>query len=224
MAQQSALPHKEKVAGANPARPHFSKRGRAAIAARCKRAALRGYEGASPSASTILHPTRRKRRTVLVRQTAGRTSLWMLQFFCGCGETVYAPERESGERKLVRVRLPLSATLLSRRGEIRKHGGLKTAGRDCLCRCTRPPRPICGRAWNRDRTVLKNRCIAPLGAWACGSAPAAPIFRRVAERRRPSLRNSRAPAHAGANPVSLTNFSASSSSAQEICSQAEMRV
>ena len=39
-----------------------------------------GYEGASPSASTILHPTRRKRRTVLVRQTAGRTSLWMLQF------------------------------------------------------------------------------------------------------------------------------------------------
>lgn len=82
MAQQSAqLPHKEKVAGANPARaPHFSKRGRAANAARCKRDALTGYEGASPSASTILHPTRRKRRTVLVRQTAGRTSLWMLQF------------------------------------------------------------------------------------------------------------------------------------------------
>ena len=41
---------------------------------------LPGYEGASPSASTILHPTRRKRRTVLVRQKAGRTSLWMLQF------------------------------------------------------------------------------------------------------------------------------------------------
>ena len=31
-------------------------------------------------ASTILHPTRRKRRTAMVRQTAGRTSLWMLQF------------------------------------------------------------------------------------------------------------------------------------------------
>ena len=61
--------------------PFFSKRGRAANAARCKRDALTGYEGASPSASTILHPTRRKRRTVLVRQTAGRTSLWMLQFF-----------------------------------------------------------------------------------------------------------------------------------------------
>jgi hypothetical protein len=27
----------------------------------------------------FLHPTRRKRRTVLVRQRAGRTSLWMLQ-------------------------------------------------------------------------------------------------------------------------------------------------
>jgi hypothetical protein len=39
-----------------------------------------GNTGASPSASTTLHPTRRKRRTVLVRQTAGRTSLWMLQF------------------------------------------------------------------------------------------------------------------------------------------------
>ena len=113
MAQQAAqLPHKEKVAGANPARaPIFSKRGRAAIATRCKRVVPPGYEGASPSASTTLHPTRRKRRTVLVRQTAGRTSLWMLQFFCGCGETVYAPERESGERKLVRVRLPLSAPL-----------------------------------------------------------------------------------------------------------------
>src|SRR5437899_6371666 len=73
MAQQSAqLPHKEKAAGANPARaPIFSKRGRAANATRCKRDALTGYEGASPSASTILHPTRRKRRTVLVRQTAG---------------------------------------------------------------------------------------------------------------------------------------------------------
>ena len=64
-----------------PLEPHFfSKRGRAANAARCKRDALTGYEGASPSPSTILHPTRRKRRTVLVRQTAGRTSLWMLQF------------------------------------------------------------------------------------------------------------------------------------------------
>ena len=41
---------------------------------------LAGYEGASPSASTM-HPTRRKRRTVLVRQRAGRTSPWMLQFF-----------------------------------------------------------------------------------------------------------------------------------------------
>ena len=60
--------------------PFFSKRGRAANAARCKRDALTGYEGASPSASTTLHPTRRKRRTVLVRQTAGRTSLWMLHF------------------------------------------------------------------------------------------------------------------------------------------------
>ena len=55
MAQQSAqLPHKEKVVGANPPRaPSFSKRGRAANAARCKRDALTGYEGASPSASTI---------------------------------------------------------------------------------------------------------------------------------------------------------------------------
>ena len=78
--QSAQLPHEEKAAGANPARaPIFSKRGRAANAARCKRDALTGYEGASPSASTILHPTRRKRRTVLVRQTAGRTSLWMLQ-------------------------------------------------------------------------------------------------------------------------------------------------
>src|SRR5688572_7352064 len=62
-----------------PPEPPFF-RSRAANAARCKRDALTGYEGASPSASTILHPTRRKRRTVLVRQTAGRTSLWMLQF------------------------------------------------------------------------------------------------------------------------------------------------
>ena len=47
MAQQSAqLPHKEKAAGANPARaPIFvSRRGRAAIAARCKRAAHRATE------------------------------------------------------------------------------------------------------------------------------------------------------------------------------------
>ena len=60
--------------------PIFSKRGRAANAARCKRDALTGYEGASPSASTM-HPTRRKRRTALVMQRAGRTSLWMLHFF-----------------------------------------------------------------------------------------------------------------------------------------------
>jgi hypothetical protein len=136
MAQQAAqLPHKEKVAGANPARaPNFAKRGRAAIATRCKRVALSGLRrcrsaGARPgrrrrsapapsamsasqsfrlfaplpalrapavltprcvrgfaisalrAPSTISHPTRRKRRTVLVRQPAGRTSLWMLQLF-----------------------------------------------------------------------------------------------------------------------------------------------
>ncbi len=63
-----------------PLEPQLSKRGRAANAARCKRDALTGCEGASPSASTM-HPTRRKRRTVLVRQKAGRTSLWMLHFF-----------------------------------------------------------------------------------------------------------------------------------------------
>ena len=163
MAQQSAqLPHKEKAAGANPARaPIFSKRGRAAIATRCKRVVPPGYEGASPSASTILHPTRRKRRTVLVRQTAGRTSLWMLQF-CGCGETVDAPARGAGGRKLMRVRFPLSAPIY--RGVVKSGNtaASKPAGRECPCRCKSGRRDqSCGRAWNSRPGGLKNRCAAP---------------------------------------------------------------
>ncbi len=154
--------------------PIFSKRGRAANAARCKRDALTGYEGASPSASTILHPTRRKRRTVLVRQTAGRTSLWMLQF-CGCGETVYAPERESGERKLVRVRLPLSAPLYRGVVKLGNTADSKPVGRHCPCRCNSGRCDNSrGRAWNRRPGGLKNRCA--FGRVGVQLAPAAPIF------------------------------------------------
>ena len=54
---------------------------------------------------------RRQRRILLVSGRAERKSPCRIQFFCGRGGTVYAPERESGERKLVRVRLPLSAPI-----------------------------------------------------------------------------------------------------------------
>jgi hypothetical protein len=180
MAQQAAqLPHKEKVAGANPARaPIFSKRGRAAIAARCKRVALAGCEGASPSASTILHPTRRKRRTVLLRQRAGRTSLWMLQFLCGRGGTVDASARGADGRKSMKVRFPLSAPIYRGVVKLGNTADSKPAGRHCPCRCESGRRDQSNHVAVRgtvDRAVLKT--AAPLRRVGVQVAPAAPIFR-----------------------------------------------
>ena len=66
--------------------PFLSKRGRAAIAARCKRAALAGCEGASPSASTILPAKRRQRRIPLVSGRAERKSPCRIQFSADVAE------------------------------------------------------------------------------------------------------------------------------------------
>lgn len=46
--------------------------------------------------------------------------------FCRCGETVYAPARDAGERKLVRVRFPLSAPI-SAGGGISIHASLRNS-------------------------------------------------------------------------------------------------
>jgi hypothetical protein len=104
--------------------PIFSKRGRAANAARCKRDALTGCGGASPSASTNLF-----------RQSVGSdVSQWYWEersatlragsILCGRGETAYAPAREAGGRKPMRVQFPPPAPI-SRRGWNSRHGGLK---------------------------------------------------------------------------------------------------
>ena len=110
--------------------PFFSKRGRAAIATRCKRVVPPGYEGASPSASTILHPTRRKRRTVLVRQTAGRTSLWMLHFFAGVAQQ----ERRNVENVESAGATPAVGTNFSASGGVNTRESQKLVG-ESPCRC-----------------------------------------------------------------------------------------
>ena len=189
-----------------PEPPIFSKRGRAANAARCKRDALTGYEGASPSASTM-HPTRRKRRTVLVRQRAGRTSRWRLHCFADVAELGDAAARGAVGREPNRGATPLVRTSFFAAWLECRHGGLKPrwASLPVPVRL-RPPRPFCGRAWNRRPGGLKNRCA--LRRVSVQLAPAAPtVFRRVVERIHTSLRNSRAKAHAGASPVSPTNLS-----------------
>lgn len=169
--------------------PIFSKRGRAANAARCKRDALTGYEGASPSASTILHPTRRKRRTVLVRQTAGRTSLWMLQILRMWWNSRHAGPR-SRRAQAREGAIPSVRTNLSRRGWNVDTAASNPAGRNCPCRCDSGRRDqSCGRAWNSRPGGIKNRCaVRRVGVQV---APAAPnlfgewwsVYTRVSETR-----------------------------------------
>jgi hypothetical protein len=130
----------------------------------------------------------------------------------------------------VRVRLPLSAPLYRGVVKLGNTADSKPVGRDCPCRCESGAatnlRPVRGTV---DRAVLKTappfwrvgvqltrfaRGLAPhllVRRSAALHAPAAPIFRRVVEWIHASLRNSWAKARAGANPVSPTNFSASSS-------------
>lgn len=122
----------------------------------------------------FLHPTRRKRRTAMVRQTAGRMSLWMLHF-CGRGGIAYAPARGAGGREPMRVQPPSSAPFFRGVVGTSRHGGFK------LRRATepvpvqlRPPRPMRPCVEPVDRAVLKT--AAPFGAWACNSPPAAPDF------------------------------------------------
>ena len=145
-----------------PLEPPFSKRGRAAIAARCKRAVLTGCEGASPSASTILPAKRRQRRILLVSGRAERKSPCRIQFFCGRGGTVDASARGADGRKSVRVRFPLSAPIFRGVVKLGNTADSKPAGRHCPCRCESGRRDqLCGRAWNSRPGGLKNRCAAP---------------------------------------------------------------
>ena len=113
--------------------PSLSKRGRVANAARCRREALTGYEGASPSASTM-HPTRRKRRTVLVRQTAGRTSPWMLDSLRTWWNSRHVGPR-SRRAKAHEGAIPSARTkCLSASGGVYTHESQKLAG-ESPCRC-----------------------------------------------------------------------------------------
>jgi hypothetical protein len=130
--------------------------------------------------------------------------------FCGRGGTGYAPGRESGERKLVRVQVPPPAPISSRRGWNGDTVDSKPAGRNCPCRCKSGRRDqLCGRAWNSRPGGLKNRCAAQARGRA--SRPGRTPFRPVVECIHASLRNSWAKARAGANPVSPTIFDALSS-------------
>ena len=136
MAQQAAqLPHKEKVAGANPAR--------APIFRSVAEQQLRRAVTALPSGATkvrvlplrpFLHPTRRQRRTALVRQRAGCTSLWMLQHL-----RTWRNSRRVGPRsrwtRVLEGAIPSVRTTLSRRGWNVDTADSKPAGLDGPCRC-----------------------------------------------------------------------------------------
>lgn len=167
MAQQSAqLPHKEKVAGANPARAPISRRGRAANAARCKRAALTGCGGASPSVSTSFcrqsvgsdapHWYREERSANL---RAGSS-------LCGRGETADAPARGAGGRKPMRVQLPPPAPIYRRVVE-RIHASLRNswaqarAGANPVPSTTSTLRPLASR---RSASQAGNTGANPVGA------------------------------------------------------------
>jgi hypothetical protein len=110
----------------------------------------------------------------LVRQRAGRTSLWMLQFL-----RMWRNSRRVGPRsrwtKVHEGAIPSVRTNLSRRGWNSRHGGLKPlwASLPVPVRL-RPPRPFCGRAWNSRPGGLKNRCAAR--RVSVQVAPAAPDF------------------------------------------------
>ncbi len=107
--------------------------------------------------------------------------------------------------------IPSVRTSLSRRGWNVDTTASKPVGRDCPCRCDSGRRDqLCGRAWNRRPGGLKNRRAARRVSVQVAPA-ASDFFGEWRNSRRPSLRNSWAKARAGANPVSPTNFSASSS-------------
>ena len=110
----------------------------------------------------------------------------------------------------MRVRLPLSAPLY--RGVVKLGNTADSNPLGVIARAGATPAAATNHAAVRgtvDRAVLKT--AAPFGAWACNSPRPHQFFRRVVEWIHTSLRNSRAKAHAGANPVSPTNFSALSS-------------
>lgn len=139
-----------------------------------------------------MHPTRRKRRTVLVRQRAGRTSLWMLHSFfmrTWWNSRHVGPRSrwaEAHEGAIPSVRTNFN----SRRGWNVDTTASKPVGRDCPCRCDSGRRDqLCGRVWNRRPGGLKNRRAAK--RVSVQVAPAAPdlfgewwsVYTRVSETR-----------------------------------------
>lgn len=86
---------------------------------------------------------------------------------CERGGIAYAPARDAGERKLMRVRLPPFAPIFRGVVGIRIHSGLKIrwASTPVPVR-VRPPRPR-GCVWKSRPSGFKNRCAS--GAWACKS-------------------------------------------------------
>ena len=146
----------------------------------------------------------------MVRQRAGRTSLWMLQFL-----RMWRNSRRVGPRsrwtKVHEGAIPSVRTSLSRLGWNVGTAGSNPAGRHCPCGaidslrsgpCPAPDRApgrfappaaatICGRAWNSRPSGFKNRCADR--RVSVQVAPAAPdFFGEWRNSRRPSLRNSRA--------------------------------
>ena len=94
--------------------------------------------------------------------------------FCERGGIAYAPARDAGERKLMRVRLPPFAPIYRGVVGIRIHSGLKIRWASTPVPVQiRPPRP-CGCVWKSRPGGFKNRCAF----WRVGVqvAPAAPIF------------------------------------------------
>lgn len=152
----------------------------------------------------------------MVLGRAERNSPCRIHYFADVAELADAPARGAGGRKPVRVQLPPSAPFYRGVVGTGDTAGLNPAGPKRVRAGATPAAAtiICGRAWNVDRAVSKT--AAPTRRVGVQVAPAAPIYRRVVERIHASLRNSWAKARAGANPVPSTNFTASSSSEQEI--------
>lgn len=99
---------------------------------------------------------RRKRRIPLVSGRAERKSPCRIHFLRGRGGTAYAPARDAGERKLMRVRLTRTALQCS---------GLPP--RTCWCAVPRvvaalrpPSAPLSQRGWNQQT----RRTQTPLGS------------------------------------------------------------
>ena len=96
----------------------------------------------------------------MVRQRAGRTPLWMLQFL-----RTWRNSRRVGPRsrwtKVHEGAIPSVRTNLSRRGWNVDTADSKSAGRHCPCRCNSGRRDqFRGRAWNSRPGGLKNRRAA----------------------------------------------------------------